>query len=289
MQPIFVGDVQGCADELAELLRRARERYGDRFVLHAVGDLVNRGPDNLGVLRQVRALEKDGRAVVVLGNHELHLIARALGVARPEPSDTVDDVLSAPDRDDWIEWLRHLPVLHTGTLGRRPFALVHAAVPPGAGLDELRAAARRIAARLGHPDPSVAAALLAGTASGGADPDRELLSLLTTCRSIRADGSASPSPPERPEDAWDHHFAAADPEYGVVFGHFARRGLVVAPGIRGLDTGLVHHGRDRNGVLTAWLPDPAADDPFRVPDDRFWTVPARRVYFPFGRRLAAGG
>lgn len=289
MQPIFVGDVQGCAEELDELLARARERFGDRFVLHSVGDLVNRGPCNLGVLRRVRALHREGRAVVVLGNHELHLIARALGVARPEPSDTVDDVLAAPDRDDWIEWLRRLPVLHAGVLGRRPFALVHAALPPGSSLPELRSAARRIEARLGHPDPSVAADLLAEPRSGGADPDRDLLALLTSCRSIRADGSASPAPPERPEDAWDRRFAAAGPEHAVVFGHFARRGLVVAPGIRGLDTGLVHHGRDREGVLTAWLPDPGEADPFRVPDDRFWTVPARRVYFPFGRGLAAAG
>jgi len=286
VQPIFVGDVQGCAEELAELLARARARFGDGFVLYSVGDLVNRGPDNLSVLRMVRGLHREGRAVVVLGNHELHLIALRLGVGRAEPSDTLDDVLGAPDRDDWIEWLRRLPLVHTGVLGRRPFALVHAAVPPTLGLGTLRRAARRIEARLGHLDRAEARRLLAGR---GPDPDRQLLEFLTTCRSIRADGRPSPSPPERSEDAWDHHFAAAGQPHGVVFGHFARRGLHVAAGIRGLDTGLVHHGRDRDGVLTAWLPDPAEEDPFRVPDDRFWTVPARRVYFPFGRRSGAAG
>src|SRR5690606_41345875 len=71
MQRIFVGDVQGCADEFDELLARARAAFGERFELWLVGDLVNRGPASLRVLRTVRALAEAGRARCVLGNHEL--------------------------------------------------------------------------------------------------------------------------------------------------------------------------------------------------------------------------
>jgi diadenosine tetraphosphatase ApaH/serine/threonine PP2A family protein phosphatase len=67
--------------------------------------------------------------------------------------------------------------------------------------------------------------------------------------------------------------------YGIVYGHWALQGLHVAPGLRGLDTGCVHHGRGRDGVLTAWLPDPSAQTPFDVPDDRFWQEAARRAYY----------
>ena len=73
-----------------------------------------------------------------------------------------------------------------------------------------------------------------------------------------------------------------DPGFGVVYGHWARQGLHVSPGLRGLDTGCVHHGRGRDGVLTAWLPDSApsaSGDPFAVPDERFWQVPAKRRYY----------
>ncbi|HEX5635437.1 MAG TPA: hypothetical protein VFX50_19475, partial [Gemmatimonadales bacterium] len=74
-------------------------------------------------------------------------------------------------------------------------------------------------------------------------------------------------------------WARAGHDYGVVYGHWALQGLHVAPRLRGLDTGCVHHGRDRDGFLTAWLPDPRARDPFEVPDERFWHVRAHRPYY----------
>jgi hypothetical protein len=64
-----------------------------------------------------------------------------------------------------------------------------------------------------------------------------------------------------------------------VYGHWSLQGLHVARGLRGLDTGCVHHGRGRDGFLTAWLPDPAADEPFGLPDAAFWKIPARRAYY----------
>src|SRR5580698_4238826 len=104
-----VGDVQGCCDELEELLQRVHFS-ADRDQLWLVGDLVNRGPQSLRVLRFVRALGDN--AVVVLGNHDLHLLALACGSQRNRKSDTLDAVLAAADRDALIEWLITRPLAH---------------------------------------------------------------------------------------------------------------------------------------------------------------------------------
>jgi hypothetical protein len=96
MQPIFVGDVQGCSEELDELLARAEARFGSEFELWSVGDLVNRGPDNRTPLRRVRDLEERGRARVVLGNHEISLLRCWLGLRKLSEFDSFQDVLDAP-------------------------------------------------------------------------------------------------------------------------------------------------------------------------------------------------
>ena len=148
-QPIFVGDVQGCADEFDELLERAAAAFGDGFELWLVGDLVSRGPYSLRVLHRVRELAEAGRARCVLGNHDVNLLRVAAGQRELSRADSVRDVLEAPDADEWIEWLRRRPLVATGRLGDRPFALVHAAVHPDWDLDELERRARRVEARLG--------------------------------------------------------------------------------------------------------------------------------------------
>jgi len=104
-----VGDVQGCYDELRALLARIHFS-ADRDRLWLVGDLVNRGPRSLETLRFVRALGDN--ALVVLGNHDLHLLAVAFGARRKRKSDTIDDVLEAHDRDELLEWLITRPLAH---------------------------------------------------------------------------------------------------------------------------------------------------------------------------------
>ncbi|HTV19022.1 MAG TPA: symmetrical bis(5'-nucleosyl)-tetraphosphatase, partial [Polyangiaceae bacterium] len=120
-----VGDVQGCLDALQGLLDQVRfDPASDELWL--VGDVVNRGPDSLGVLRFVRSLGP--RATLVLGNHDLHLLAVAEGVRQLRGADTLTPVLDAPDRDELIAWLRHQPLLHTHLgLG---YCMVHAGIPP---------------------------------------------------------------------------------------------------------------------------------------------------------------
>lgn len=277
MQPIFVGDVQGCAEELGELLSRARAVFGEAFEPWLVGDLINRGPGNLAALRAVRALVDSGRARYVLGNHEIGLLMTAGGLRERKPLDSFGEVLDAPDAAEWLAWLRRRPLLETGQLGRQRFAMVHASVHPDWSLAELERRVRRLEARLSAEDPRAATALLAADPSS--DPDRDLLGRLTQARSVTRAGGWSPELPGGELEAWHRSWTARGHDYCVVYGHWAMQGLHVAPRLRGLDTGCVHHGRGREGSLTAWLPDPNASAPFDVPDERFWHIPARRMYY----------
>src|SRR3974377_1091066 len=103
-----IGDLQGCYDEFRRLLDRLRFDSA-RDCLWLTGDLVNRGPGSLLALRYVKSL--GAAAITVLGNHDLHLVAVAAGGAR-RPTDTLDAVLEAPDRDELVDWLTRRPLLH---------------------------------------------------------------------------------------------------------------------------------------------------------------------------------
>jgi bis(5'-nucleosyl)-tetraphosphatase (symmetrical) len=273
MQPIFAGDVQGCADEFADLVARAHAEFGGGFELWLVGDLVNRGPASLRVLESVRALADAGRARFVLGNHELALLRVALGLRKLRATDTFRDVLEAGG--DWIDWLRAQPLVAIDRLGAERFAMVHAAVPPDADLDALGARVATIESRLAASREDAARLL-------SADPERnedaDLLARLTRCRSIDSRGRWSSREPARREDAWHARWSECSHHYGVVYGHWATQGLHVARGLRGLDSGCVYHGAFGDRFLSAWLPDLAAPHPFHANDERFWRIPARARY-----------
>ncbi|MBW2275122.1 MAG: symmetrical bis(5'-nucleosyl)-tetraphosphatase [Deltaproteobacteria bacterium] len=288
-QLIFAGDIQGCGDEFDELLSRARRKFGREFELWLVGDLVNRGPYSLRVLERVRELEESGRARVVLGNHDLALLAIWQGLRDLRPQDTYGEVLDDRGADDMMHWLRRRPLVERGVIDDQPFAMVHASVHPDWALDELEARAKRVQARLAAPDLSELRELLGGEAAAGDGElaaDRDLLSRLTRCRGIARGGEwTSEEPPDR-RDAWYERWRLGRHPYGVVYGHWAMQGLHVAPGLRGLDTGCVHHGRGRDGYLTAWLPGLKTTKrrrrglaPFDTPDERLWQIPARRRYY----------
>lgn len=273
MQQIFVGDVQGCADELSEVIARARAAFGRRFELWVVGDVVNRGPHSLRALRAVRELHEEGRAHLVLGNHEISLLETALGTRPLAQTDTFTDVLDARDADDWIDWLLSRPLAEISRLGEQPFAMVHAAVHPDWSLADVRERAERAAAGL-RGGRATARRLLAAGSSGA---ERDDLERLTSCRSV-AGPAWSAEVPRAGSVAWHAEWSRRRHDYAVVYGHWSLQGLHVAPGLRGLDTGCVHHGRSGARSLTAWLPDPLDPTPFGVSDARFWQVPARRVY-----------
>jgi bis(5'-nucleosyl)-tetraphosphatase (symmetrical) len=124
-----IGDVHGCLRSLLNLVHSfGFEAHKDR--LWFVGDLVNKGPDSLGVLRWVRRMEHS--CVVTLGNHDLHFLGRYFGVRKAKPSDTLDQALEAEDVQDIVDWLLHRPLicLESGNV------LVHAGILPTWSLDQ---------------------------------------------------------------------------------------------------------------------------------------------------------
>ncbi|GHA73801.1 bis(5'-nucleosyl)-tetraphosphatase, symmetrical [Formosimonas limnophila] len=143
-QPNFylIGDVQGCSNALRDLLNQIPHDADIWFC----GDLVNRGPDSLSVLQQIKALGK--RARVVLGNHDIHLLAVAAGARKKGKSDTLDEILYLPNRDEWLDWLRHQPLAHF----EHGVLMVHAGVWPSWTLADVLARAGELEALLRSDD-----------------------------------------------------------------------------------------------------------------------------------------
>jgi bis(5'-nucleosyl)-tetraphosphatase (symmetrical) len=259
-----IGDVQGCHEELRTLLARLKFSP-DRDRLWFVGDLVNRGPHSLETLRLVRALGDN--AVVVLGNHDLHLLALVHGSRHKRRTDTLDEVLAAPDRDALIEWLLARPLAHSeaGDL------MVHAGILPqwtvALTLElarEVQAALERDPRRLfehmygNEPDQ------WSGELSGPARL-RFAINVLTRLRVCTAEGridlslkGAPPLPPS-PLRPWFTFEARASRPARIVFGHWSALGLVLSHGVVGLDSGCVW-----GGALSALDLD-AARAPVSVP------------------------
>ena len=119
----LVGDIQGCDGALDRLLEKI-DFSPSRDRVYVLGDLVNRGPGSLATLRRLRDLGES--ATCVLGNHDWHLLAVAAGVRPRHRSDTIDDILDAPDREAWLDWLRQrrMAVFEQGWL------MLHAGVVP---------------------------------------------------------------------------------------------------------------------------------------------------------------
>ncbi|MGH7286567.1 MAG: metallophosphoesterase, partial [Myxococcota bacterium] len=191
MQRIFVGDVQGCADELEEILARARREHGGAFELWCVGDVVNRGPESHRALALVREFVEAGRGELVLGNHEIALLARWLGIRARDPLDTLEDLLERPDLDEWCEWLRRRPLALADQLGRRAYVMVHASVHPAWTLDEVLAFAKGAGTCLASPDREALKTYLRRK--------DESFGRLVSCRSVLSNGGWSSRPPEQLE------------------------------------------------------------------------------------------
>ena len=207
---------------------------------------------------------------------ELALLRLNFGLREEARGDTFQEVLAAPDGAQWIDWIRAWPLVRSGNLGGRPFAMVHAAAGPGWNLEELCTRAGALESQLRGPERMVKA-LLAGRRSENLAADD--LERMTRCRSAALDGSWASQEPLAPETAWHVAWAQGAPAYGIVYGHWALQGLHQTPDLRGLDTGCVYHGNGRDGFLTAWAPDSTAPNPFALRDSNLWQVPARRRYW----------
>lgn len=238
MSTYAIGDLQGCYQTFLSLLDRIRyDPAVDR--LWFAGDLVNRGPDSLGVLRWIYAHRDSVR--VVLGNHDLHLLARALGCDGRRRRDTVEDILAAPDREQLIHWLRRQPLFFRE--GR--WAMVHAGLLPGWTLEEAEARSKRVEKVLASEN---APRLLLRQATNMTRKEaelRETLAVMTRVRMLARDGSprfAHKGPPEGGppgQVAWFAAKSQRSSQTTVLFGHWAALGHRALHGAVGLDSGCV--------------------------------------------------
>jgi bis(5'-nucleosyl)-tetraphosphatase (symmetrical) len=245
MATYAIGDVQGCYDELRTLLSRVGfDSQRDR--LWFVGDLVNRGPKSLEVLRFVRSLGE--RAVVVLGNHDLHLVCLAEGFAKDRADDTLSPVLAAPDARDLVDWLRTRPLMHVE--GRH--AMVHAGLLPQWSISEAKSLAGEVEAALGAPSYREFLAELYGSkpahwddALKGWDRLRVIVNAMTRMRFCSPDGVMDfHVKSDRAPAGFLPWFEARPPrdEPMIVCGHWSALGLRLTPRVSALDAGCVWGG-----------------------------------------------
>lgn len=243
MATYAIGDVQGCFDELKALLREADCKPEDR--LWFVGDLVNRGPKSLEVVRFVKQL--GARAVVVLGNHDLHLVAQHEGVERPRKDDTFHDVLAAPDRRELVDWLRTRPMMHV----EGGYAMVHAGLLPQWSIAKALELGREVERALAGENYREFLQNMYGSkpdrwhdALAGWERLRVIVNAMTRMRFCTRDGKmefhakgAAPPPgylawfDTRPQEAQT-----------ILCGHWSQLGLKLTPRLAALDSACVWGG-----------------------------------------------
>ncbi|MCP1672985.1 bis(5'-nucleosyl)-tetraphosphatase (symmetrical) [Natronocella acetinitrilica] len=252
MATYCIGDIQGCHPQFLELLERLDFRPG-RDRLWLTGDLVNRGPQSLEVLRYVKAM--GDHVVTVLGNHDLHLLAIWAGASGLKSSDTVADVLQAPDRDELMNWLRRQPLMHEDpTLG---YVMTHAGIAPPWTLDVARACAREAEEVLRGDEFNLFMAEIYGNdpaqwdpALRGWDRQRYIINALTRMRYCAPDGSLlldfKGEPGSQPPDylPWFHvpHRHPLPTGTRLVTGHWSTLGFYDQPDVISIDTGCLWGG-----------------------------------------------
>ena len=249
MATYAIGDIQGCYTPFSRLLDRIRfDPAKDR--LWIVGDLVNRGPHSLEVVRKVKKL--GAAAVCVLGNHDLYLLMVAAGLARYGQGDTCADLLAASDREELLDWLAHRPLIHVEA-GR---VLVHAGLVPQWDVPQAASLGREVEAALRGPEQYAFLQHLQGDKparwkeklSGWARL-RFVVNAMTRMRFITPEGRLSLSAkgePSRAPEGMLPWFQAPKPAWAghtIVCGHWSALGFYCAPGLIALDSGCVWGGK----------------------------------------------
>lgn len=254
MTTYAIGDVHGANHLLHELLDTLAAR-GDVDAFWFVGDLVNRGPDSLGVLRRVRALGE--RAITVLGNHDLSLLALANRAdALQQAPDSLKGLLCADDRDELLDWLRHRPLIHRDTaLG---WTMVHAGIPSEWSVNEAIERAGELEAALRGPDHRQLLANLFGNTPSRWHPDlsgierlRYIANALTRQRFVTPDGTLDMAYKKTLAGApdglqpWFTLGGRRSANDRIVFGHWSALEHVEWPDhcVWGIDTGAAWQGR----------------------------------------------
>ncbi|MES2048211.1 MAG: symmetrical bis(5'-nucleosyl)-tetraphosphatase [Pseudomonadota bacterium] len=248
MNTFVIGDIQGCCDQLEQLLQLIFAVDADARILFA-GDLVNRGPKSLETLRLVKNMGQ--RADTVLGNHDLHLLAVAHGIRPAHRNDTLNDILSAPDREELLDWLRRRPlaIMEQGHL------LVHAGVFPQWTAEQTMALATEVQNILRGPDWLDFLAQMYGNTPAqwndnlqGVERWRCIINGLSRMRFCSIDGVMDFASKEGMQGApngflpWFDLPNRKSENCTVVIGHWSTLGLLLRPNLISLDTGCVWGG-----------------------------------------------
>jgi bis(5'-nucleosyl)-tetraphosphatase (symmetrical) len=271
MSHYAIGDIQGCHAELCQLLEFVGfSPAHDRLWL--VGDLVNRGPGSLAVLREVRALGDS--VVTVLGNHDFHLLTVAAGHTKPHRRDTIAPILEAPDRDELLHWLQRRPLVVT----EGELMLVHAGLLPSWTPAVAQSLSREVEAVLSSESADSFQRVLNGDEPrawsddlAGFDRLRVVVNACTRMRFCTAGGDMEFKEKRGREAApdgyrpWFEHEARASAGKTIVCGHWSTLELKLAPNLLMLDSGCLW-----GGPLTA----------IRLPDRRVYQVPGRAPVTP---------
>ncbi len=247
-----IGDLQGCDNALERLLEQV-DFSPSRDTALLLGDLVNRGPDSLDVLRRCKAA--DGALLSLLGNHDLHLLAVAAGARAPSPRDTLQAVLDAPDLEALVGWLRAQPLARQQAHGGETFLAVHAGALPQWSAEQTLALADEVHAALQEREGAAFLHAMYGNTPAhwsedlqGIDRLRTIVNALTRLRFCTPGGTMDFSSNE----------SAAEPPAGLVpwfelperrtagqliaFGHWSTLGKLDRSDLLGLDTGCVWGG-----------------------------------------------
>lgn len=273
MATYAIGDIQGCFDALMQLLERIQfNKAHDQLWL--VGDLVNRGPKSLEVLRYVRDL--GDRATVVLGNHDLHLVMQSEGYGRANSEDTIQPVLDAPDCNELMGWLRSCPLVHR----ENGHLMVHAGLLASWTATQAEALSEEVRQALLAPNYKDFLANMWGSQPAawsddlqGWDRLRVIVNATTRMRFCHADGTMdfrSKGPPENGAEGcmpWFQVPGRKSADHAVVCGHWSALGLRLEHNLLALDSGCLW-----GGALTA----------VRLEDREVFQLPCVRHVAPSG-------
>ena len=243
-----VGDVQGCGPSLKALVKKLPKKSKMIFL----GDLVNRGPDSLGALRQLKSLQESGRAECILGNHDLHLLAIDAGLRNTKGLDTVDAILKAPDRKELINWVRKRPM----ALSNGRVLTIHAGVLPQWDLQQTIECAQEVEKALRSKSYKDFLANMYGNTPNkwsnslkGYERLRLITNALTRMRFCTPSGQMEFESKEGLENGpkgyipWFNVPKRKTTETLVYFGHWSTLGLLRRNNVIGLDTGCVWGGK----------------------------------------------
>ena len=244
-----IGDVQGCYKSLQALLQEFNFSL-DKDKLWFTGDLVNRGPQSLEVLRFIRAIKDNVR--IVLGNHDLYLLALGYGIQAPDKAPTLLAILNAADKLDLLDWLRKQPLCYFNA--QHKTLMVHAGILPNWHLTQVLSLAEEVQRSL--ENEACAKALLEKLYTNkprrfkdkyqGNKRLHAIINVLTRIRFCQADGrqnftvSGEASKAPVGYQPWYNFFAGKDLPFSIIFGHWAAlRGQCPVPGFYAVDTGCV--------------------------------------------------